>query len=47
MIEVTILYIDPSTGSAIAAAVLGVIAGASLYIKTKWDSIRNKIKTSD
>mgnify|MGYP001574411785 CR=1 FL=1 len=47
MIEVAVLYIDPSTGSAIAAAVLGVIAGASMYIKTKWDSIRNKIKTSD
>mgnify|MGYP001316597375 CR=1 FL=1 len=47
MIETAALYIDPSTGSAIAAAVLGIAAGVSMYIKTKWQSIRNKIKTND
>ena len=36
------LYIDPGTGSAIIAMILGVMAGATMYIRTKWQSIRNK-----
>lgn len=38
---VNILYIDPSGLSAIFAAVIGAIAGISLYIKTKWQMIKN------
>ena len=36
------LYIDPGTGSAIIAMVVGAAAGATMYIRTKWQSIRNK-----
>lgn len=36
------LYIDPSSMSAIFAGLIGAIAGISLYIKTKWQIIRNK-----
>ena len=36
------LYIDTGTGSAIIAMVLGVIAGVTMYIRTKWQSIRTK-----
>ena len=47
MIETLILYIDPSSASAFGAAILGIVAGVSMYIKTKWHSIRSKIKTND
>ena len=36
------LYIDPGTGSAIFAMVIGVMAGATMYIRTKWQTIRSK-----
>jgi len=36
------LYIDPGTGSAIIAMVVGAMAGGTMYIRTKWQSIRNK-----
>ena len=40
------LYIDPGSTSAILAIILGALVGLSMYIKTKWQSIRyrNKIK---
>ena len=38
------LYIDPGTGSAIIAMVLGVMAGVTMYIRTKWHSIRYRNK---
>ena len=37
------LYIDPGTGSALMAAILGVMVGAGMYIRTKWQSIRMKL----
>ena len=39
------LYIDAGSGSALIATILGVIVGATLYIRTKWQSIRYRIKT--
>lgn len=38
------LYIDPGSGSALIAAIIGILAGATMYIRTKWQSFRHKIK---
>jgi hypothetical protein len=38
------LYIDPSSGSAVIAMVLGAMTGIIMYIRTKWQSIRNRSK---
>ncbi len=38
------LYIDPGSGSAIIAAILGASVGATMYIRTKWQSIRYRNK---
>jgi len=38
------LYIDAGSGSALIATILGVIVGATLYIRTKWQSIRYRNK---
>lgn len=45
--EYSLLYIDPGTGSAIIAMILGVAAGVSMYIKTKWQSLKYKIKSDN
>jgi hypothetical protein len=39
------LYIDPGSMSALAAMIIGALAGVALYIKTKWQSLkfRNKM----
>ena len=42
-----LLYIDPGTGSALIAMILGGIAGVSMYIKTKWQSLKFRIKSND
>jgi len=39
------LYIDPGSVSALLAMIIGAIAGAGMYIKTKWQSIRYRNKT--
>ena len=39
------LYIDPGSGSALAAVILGALAGAALIIRTKWQSFRYRKKT--
>jgi len=44
MINNIFLYIDPGTTSALLAGILGVLAGAAMYIKTKWHSIRYRNK---
>lgn len=38
------LYIDPASGSAVIAMVIGAMAGITMYIRTKWQSIRNRSK---
>ena len=38
----SILYIDPSSLSVVLAGILGVGVGVSMYLKTKWQSIKNK-----
>ena len=38
------LYIDPGSMSALAAMIIGALAGVSLYIKTKWQSLKFKNK---
>ena len=40
------LYIDAGSGSALIATILGVAVGASMYIRTKWQSIRYRNKTN-
>jgi len=40
MIESNFLYIDPGSGSALIATILGVLVGAGMYIRTKWESIK-------
>lgn len=44
MISTDFLYIDPGSGSAIIAMIIGAIAGFSIYVKTKWQSIRYRNK---
>ena len=39
------LYIDPGSATALIAGILGALAGAAMYIKTKWHSIRFRNKT--
>jgi hypothetical protein len=46
MFNLNFLYIDPSSGSAIIAVILGAMAGITMYIRTKWQSIRYKNKTN-
>lgn len=38
------LYIDPGSGMAIIAMIIGAVAGVSMYIKIKWHSIRYRNK---
>ena len=44
MLDNFILYIDPSSTSALIAGILGALAGAAMYIRTKWHSIRYRNK---
>lgn len=39
------LYIDPGSGTALIAIILGALAGAAIYIRTKWQSFRYRNKT--
>jgi len=45
MINNFFLYIDPGSATALIAGILGALAGAAMYIKTKWHSIRFRNKT--
>ena len=45
MIDDIFLYIDPGSTSALIAGILGALAGAAMYIKTKWHSIRYRNHT--
>jgi hypothetical protein len=45
MINNIFLYIDPGSATALIAGILGALAGAAMYIKTKWHSIRFRNKT--
>jgi|TARA_Y100001949_G_scaffold35457_1_gene28234 hypothetical protein len=40
-------YLDPGTGSALLAFVVSAIAGISIFIKTKWDKIRYRMKSKE
>jgi|LWDU01.1.fsa_nt_gi hypothetical protein len=44
MFNLNLLYIDPATGTAVIAMILGGISGIMLYIKTKWQTWKYKIK---
>ena len=44
MFSTDFLYIDPGSGSAIIAMIVGALAGFSIYIKIKWQSFRHKFK---
>jgi hypothetical protein len=38
------LYIDPGSLSALAATIIGVLAGIGMYLKTKWQTLKFKNK---
>lgn len=44
MITDDFLYIDPSSVSAFIAMILGVVVGATIYIRTKWQAIVYRFK---
>ena len=46
MLVSDILYIDPGSGSALIATVIGALVGLTMYIRTKWQSIRYRNKTN-
>ena len=46
MIE-NLLYLDAGTGSAILAFIVSSAAGVSIFIKIKWDKLRNRTKTGE
>tara|TARA_B100001971_G_C17796579_1_gene337217 strand:+ start:114 stop:254 length:141 start_codon:yes stop_codon:yes gene_type:complete len=46
MIE-NLLYLDAGTGSAILVFIVSSAAGLSVFIKTKWDRIRNRTKIGE
>jgi|APSaa5957512535_1039671.scaffolds.fasta_scaffold55379_2 hypothetical protein len=47
MLDSNVLYIDPTAATAVIAMILGGIAGGSMYIKTKWHSLKHKIKSDN
>ena len=46
MIE-NLLYLDPGTGLAIMAFIVSAIAGFGMFIRTKWDKIRHRMKNKE
>ena len=42
-----LLYLDPGTGLAIMAFILSALAGFGIFIKTKWDKIRYRMKKKE
>ena len=47
MLDSNVLYIDPTAATAVIAMILGGIAGGSMYIKTKWQSVKDKINSDN
>ena len=44
MITDYFLYIDPGTGSAILVIILSAAAGVGMFIKTRWQKLRYRVK---
>ena len=40
-------YIDPNAGSAIAAAIIGVLAGVGITLKMYWEKLKFKLSGKD
>ena len=40
-------YIDPNAGSAIAAAIIGALAGLGITIKLYWEKLKFKLSRKD
>ena len=40
-------YIDPNVGSAIAAAIIGVLAGVGITLKMYWEKLKFKLARKD
>jgi len=40
-------YIDPNAGSAIAAAIIGVLAGVGITLKMYWEKLKFKLARKD
>ena len=40
-------YIDPNTGSAIAAAIIGALAGLGITLKLYWEKLKFKLSRKD
>jgi len=42
-----LVYLDPGTSTAIFAFIIGGIAGFGLFIKTRWDKKRKRMKSKE
>ena len=40
-------YIDPNAGSAIAAAIIGALAGLGITIKLYWEKLKYRLSRKD
>ena len=40
-------YLDPSTGSMVISAIVGIIASSALAVKTFWYRIKRRIRRAD
>ena len=40
-------YIDPNVGSAMAAAIIGALAGLGITIKLYWEKLKYKLSRKD
>ena len=40
-------YIDPNAGSAIAAAIIGALAGIGITLKMYWEKLKFKLSCKD
>jgi hypothetical protein len=40
-------YIDPNTGSAIAAVIIGALAGLGITLKLYWEKLKFKLSRKD
>jgi hypothetical protein len=40
-------YIDPNAGSAIAAAIIGALAGLGITLKLYWEKLKFKLSRKD
>ena len=42
-----VAYLDPSTGSMVISAIVGILASSALAVKTFWYRIKRRIRRAD